>query len=122
MPPGPPPLAPGGPGPQSNPLNAFLAAFLSDVSAELGPGMQCVDIAATALKIALRATEFQKREKTVAVLQSCLNTLTTLLNAQVSGQGGTPPATPQASGVDAGAADADAQPGAASSGDNASGE
>lgn len=96
-----------------------MAAFLTDVSASLPPGFQCVDIAATALKIALRATEFQKQEKTVAVLQSCLNTLTTLLNARVSGQAGTTPATPQAqsgSSADAGAADADAQPNASSAG------
>ncbi len=100
-----------------------MSAFLSDVSASLSPGMQCVDIAATALKIALRATEFQKREKTVAVLQSVLNTLTTLINAQVSGQGGNIPASPQvSSGADAAAADADAQPSAANAGGDSAGD
>ena len=108
-------MAGGGPGPQSNPVNAFMAAFLSDVSAELPPSWQCIDMAATCLKVALRGVDLQKQEKTVAALQSVLNVLTTLINARVSGQGGTAPATPQAStsSVDAGSADADSQPGSA---------
>jgi len=98
-------------------VNAFMAAFLSDVSAELPPSWQLVDMGATCLKVALRAVDLQKQEKTVAALQSVLNVLTTLINARVSGQGGSTPSSPQVSGsVDAGAADADSQPGAAGGG------
>ena len=109
----------GGPG-ASSPLNAFLAAFMTDVSASLPPDWACVDIAATALKIALRGKSMQKAPKTVAALQSVLNVLNTLLNARVSGDvaGGsdTPQvqASPRGGDVpDTGAADADSMPTAA---------
>lgn len=131
----PPPGAPGPPGPPAGPpppppqqqttpgpnngLNAFLAAFLTDVSASLPPDWQCVDIAATALKIAIRGKSMQKAEKTVAALQSVLNVLTTLLNARVEGSASGGPQTPgvqsnaTSSDADTGSADADAQPSAA---------
>lgn len=95
-----------------------MSAFLTDVSAKLPPDWQAVDIAATALKIALRGRSMQKAPATVALLQSCLNTLTTLLTSRTSGQGpsgATSPQTearPAASEANVGAADADAQPSA----------
>jgi uncharacterized membrane protein YgcG len=115
--PPPPPPQMGGPGPNSG-LNAFLAAFLTDVSASLPPDWQCVDIAATALKIAIRGKSMQKAEKTVAALTSVLHVLTTLLNARVEGSANSGPQTSgiQSSGgasdADSGGADADAQPSA----------
>jgi hypothetical protein len=99
-------------------MNAFMAAFLTDVSANLPPDWQCVDIAATALKIAIRGKSMQKAEKTVAALTSVLHVLTTLLNARVSGSATTGPQTPgvqsnpHGSDADTGGADADAQPAA----------
>lgn len=98
-------------------MNAFMSAFLSDVSAALPNEWQCVDIAATALKIALRGKGMQKQPATVAALQSCLNTLTTLLSARRSGQGPTGASGAQsASGSDNTgdntSPDADSQPGA----------
>lgn len=111
-----------GPGAQSNPLNAFLAAFLTDVSANLSPSWQCVDIAATALKIALRGKDMQKAPATVATLQSCLNTLTTLIDARTTGTTSTSPGTPSvaasANSADTGSADADSQPAAPTTDDS----
>ncbi len=107
-----------GPPNQNAGLNAFLAAFLTDVSATMPPEWQLVDIAATALKIAIRGKSMQKAEKTVAALTSVLNVLTTLINARVEGSTKSGTQTPQVqanpsgSDGDAGSPDADAQPGA----------
>jgi hypothetical protein len=111
-----------GPPNQNAGLNAFLAAFLTDVSANLPPEWQMVDIAATALQIAIRGKSMQKAEKTVAALTSVQNVLKTLLNARIEGSTKSGPQTPEVQGnatgsdADAGGVDADAQPGAGGDG------
>ena len=113
-PPPPPPQGAGGLGPASP-----FASLLSDLSSSMGPGWQQVDLAARALKTALRSADFQKTPAVVAVLQSLLNTINELISHYTSGTSGAKPsstASPRFEGRtsegDSSSADADAQPSA----------
>jgi hypothetical protein len=88
------------------------------VSADLSPGWQSCDIAARALKIALRSVDFQKLPKVVAQLQSQLNVLNNLITGYTMGVQSSPatPTVDRGSSQDTGAADADSAPAAVDSG------
>jgi hypothetical protein len=123
-PPPPPPQGAGGLGPASP-----LAGLFSDLSPSMGPGWQQVDLAARALKTALRSTDFQKTPAVVAVLQSVLNTVTELVSHYTSGTSGAKPSSTasmrpegRTSEGDSSSADADAQPSAEPAGSSDSGE
>lgn len=108
--------------------SSALGKDLVDLSIHMTPGWQQVDLASRCIKKALIATDFQKMNKVVAVLQSVLDTVTELLAAYNTGSkasGSTDAAStsevPNASiGSPSTSSDADAQPPAADdSGDNA---
>lgn len=114
MPPPQPPPPMGGGSAGLGPLSPF-ASLLIDLPSNLGTGWQSLDIATSALKIALRSADFQKTPAVVAAVQSIINQLTTLVTTYTEGAvGGT--ATPVSTSSDEGgsssmnAADADAQP------------
>lgn len=81
----PPPAPSGGLGPGSP-----LAGMLSDLSPSMTPGWQSLDLAARALKVALRSVDFQKIPAVVAVVQSVLNTISELISHYQSGTAGGP--------------------------------
>ena len=116
----PPPMAAGGGlGPQSP-----FASLLIDLPSHLGTGWQSVDIAVSALKIALRSRDFQETPAVVATVQSCIEQLDTLVTTYTEGTTGgpsTPTYSPAMASQAPGAADADAQPAAADSGGAAMG-
>ena len=116
----PPPLGgaplPGGPsglGPQSP-----FGQLLTDLSADMSPGWQQVDLAARILKLTRKMPDMQKSPAVVAVISSTIETLTKLLSHYTSGRSGVPTGmvqTPGTSGEDNGPessppSDADGEP------------
>jgi hypothetical protein len=99
--------------------------LLSDLSPNMGPGWQSLDLVVRSLKIGLRSADFQKMPDVVAVLQSMLNTATELISAynKASSGGTASPSTqvrmPDSVNTDSSTStDADSQPSADATGDS----
>lgn len=94
IPPGIPPMAPMGrptpPPPNGLGSGSPFGQLLSDLSADMGPGWQMIDVAVRTLKLARKTADLQKSPKVVAVVTSTVETLTTLLSHYTAGHGGVP--------------------------------
>jgi hypothetical protein len=117
-PPAPPPIAPP-PGIAPRPPSSLTATAFEDLPSELPGGWQLADAAARQIKLAIKHPTFAKTPKTVAVLYSVLETLTSLIAHYTSrgDSGGAPtsvaepePGSEDNSDAHYTSADADAQP------------
>jgi len=94
-PPGPPVPPPGPPGGPQGPGAGPFGAIFTDLSVDMSPGWQMIDMGVRCFRLALKTPEFQQSKfgKVNAVFRELTKTAVTLLSHYTSGQTG--PSTPR---------------------------